>query len=74
MRDQTDVRAGTTLATGAVNHSPFQLSRVYAQGWNAARRLPVNIRVDPKTIADLNPHESEPERTRWNEGFLKASE
>ena len=74
MPDRADVRAGMIPAASAVNHSPFQLSRVYAQGWNAARRLPANIRVDPKTIADLNPHKSEPERTRWNEGFLKASE
>lgn len=52
----------------------FRLSRVYAQGWNAARRLPANARTDPKTITALNPYTSEPERTRWNQGFANASE
>jgi hypothetical protein len=66
--------AGAKPVTIVADHGSFQLSRVYAQGWNAARRLPANARLDPKAIADLNPHKSEPERTRWSEGFLKASE
>ncbi|HEY2009562.1 MAG TPA: hypothetical protein VGH23_11265 [Rhizomicrobium sp.] len=60
-----------TIETGA---DSFQLSRVYAQGWNTARRLPANVRADPKTMADLNPYTAEPERTRWNQGFASASE
>jgi hypothetical protein len=60
-----------TIAAGA---DSFQLSRVYAQGWNTARRLSANIRADPKTMADLNPYTAEPERTRWNQGFASASE
>lgn len=59
-----------TIAAGA---DAFRLSRVHAQGWNAARRLPANIRADAKTIADLNPYTAEPERTRWNQGFASAS-
>ena len=40
----------------------FRLSRVYAQGWNAARTL-------QKTV---NPYEAEPERSRWQAGFTGA--
>jgi len=60
--------------TKVVDYTSFQLSRVYAQGWNAARRLPADARLDAKAIAKLNPHMSDPERTRWSEGFSKASE
>lgn len=60
--------------TIAADPTSFQLSRVYAQGWNAAKRLSANIRTDPKTMADLNPYTVEPERTRWNQGFASALE
>jgi hypothetical protein len=52
----------------------FRLSRVYAQGWNAARQLPANVQPDAKTMTTLNPYTSEPERTSWNRGFANASE
>lgn len=58
----------------AVDYDSFRLSRIYAQGWNAARRLPSNARTDPKTIAKLNPHKSELARIRWTDGFLQALE
>lgn len=45
----------------------YRLSRVYAEGWNCARAGPAN-----KGIAS-NPYVTEPERTRWNEGYAKAS-
>ena len=51
----------------------FRLSRVYAQGWNAARQLSANIRADAAAMAALNPYTSEPERTRWDQGFDNAS-
>ena len=60
--------------TKVVDYNAFQLSRVYAQGWNAARRLTADARADAKAIAELNPYQSEPQRTRWTEGFSKASE
>jgi hypothetical protein len=60
--------------TSTIDRASFHLSRIYAQGWNAARELPANIRSDSAAIAGLNPHQSEPERTRWNDGFFKASE
>ncbi len=52
----------------------FRLSRVYAEGWNAARRLPANIRPEASTMTTINPYTSEPERTSWNQGFANASE
>ena len=60
--------------TKVVEHTSFQLSRVYAQGWNAGKRLPADDRRDAKAVAELNPYKSEPERTRWAEGFIKGSE
>ncbi|HWF64183.1 MAG TPA: hypothetical protein VN685_06195 [Rhizomicrobium sp.] len=61
--------------TKVVDYTSFQLSRIYAQGWNAAKRLPAaDARLDAKAIAELNPYKSEPERTRWTEGFFKAAE
>ena len=47
----------------------FRLSRVYAEGWNAARDLNLE-----KAGATPNPYPNEPERTRWNEGFTKAAD
>lgn len=60
--------------TKTIDRTSFRLSRIYAQGWNAARELPANARADAAAMAGLNPHKSEPERTRWNDGFFKASE
>ena len=49
--------------------SAFQRSRIYAQGWNAAR--------GPRTSGVLskdavNPYSSEPEKSRWDEGYANA--
>jgi hypothetical protein len=44
----------------------FRHSRIYAQGWNAARV--VTLKGGPPG----NPYLSEPERSRWNEGFAQA--
>ena len=46
----------------------FRQSRIYAQGWNAARI----VTLKGKTPG--NPYPSEPERSRWNEGFAQALE
>jgi len=44
----------------------FRLSRIYAEGWNFAR-------MDlPKKEITSNPYVSEPERTRWLDGYKKA--
>ncbi len=46
----------------------FQYSRIYAQGWNAARIDSVTSKA-----AVRNPYPSEPERSRWQQGFAAAS-
>ncbi|HEX3432106.1 MAG TPA: hypothetical protein VHT03_14595 [Rhizomicrobium sp.] len=52
----------------------FHLSRVEAEGWNAARRVPVAhlAAFNDAKVAALNPYPGEPERCRWNAGFTKA--
>ena len=49
--------------------SAFQRSRIYAQGWNAARgpRTGSALRQDA-----ANPYSTEPEKSRWNEGYANA--
>jgi len=55
------------------SNSEFRLSRIYAQGWNAARTL-VKSGDDAADAAKLNPYRSGSERARWHEGFTKALE
>ena len=52
----------------------FRLSRVEAEGWNTARRVPLAAlsQLDNEKIARLNPYTSDPEQTRWNAGFANA--
>lgn len=45
----------------------YRLSRIYAEGWNRARS------TAPGNDIASNPYATEPERTRWNEGYVKAS-
>lgn len=51
--------------------SEFQLSRVYAQGWNAARKARQE-RADPRDEA-AGPYAADPERARWKQGFVDGS-
>jgi hypothetical protein len=55
-------------------NTAFKLSRIYAEGWNAANRLSANESDDFELwrVAALNPYVIEPERSRWSEGFAKA--
>jgi hypothetical protein len=57
--------------TGA---NAFLLSRIEAQGWNAAQRVMTSESraPDDARIAKLNPHPSDPERARWHTGFKNA--
>ncbi len=48
--------------------SAFRRSRIYAQGWKAARE-PRTRGALPK---DVNPYPSEPEKSRWDEGYANA--
>ena len=52
----------------------FRLSRVYAQGWNAANGLSMDERdgLEQRCIEARNPFASDPERSRWSEGFMEA--
>jgi hypothetical protein len=43
--------------------SDFRQSRIYAEGWKAARG---------PTKSARNPYASEPERSRWFEGYIKG--
>jgi hypothetical protein len=49
--------------------SAFRRSRIYAQGWNAARELRTGgvLRKDV-----INPYAAEPEKSRWDEGYANA--
>jgi hypothetical protein len=52
--------------THTAKATPFHLSRIYAQGWNAARGA---WRIGG---APDNPYDVEPERSRWQAGFHNA--
>ena len=49
--------------------SAFRYSRIYAQGWNAARGPRTRSTLRPDVA---NPYSSEPEKCRWNEGYANA--
>ena len=64
-------RLAGALETGFVaDSSAFRLSRIQAEGWNAARHAPADL-SDAK-IAALNPHKKDPEAARWLAGFRNA--
>ena len=52
----------------------FHLSRVQAEGWNAARRMGLDdlAQIDAAKIALLNPYAKNAERARWSAGFSNA--
>lgn len=57
-----------------VDNSAFQLSRIYSQGWNAAKKLVADggHDADAKTAAALNPYRTAEESARWARGFTEA--
>ena len=59
-----------------MDSSAFQLSRIYRQGWNAAKKLVADgaVDADAKTGAALNPYRTRTaeERERWAQGFNDA--
>ena len=59
---------------GLTNLTAFRLSRVFAQGWNRAHELSAKDRAYVDLCGEdvLNPYASEPERSRWSEGFSRA--
>jgi hypothetical protein len=54
--------------------SAFRLSRIFAEGWNAAHKLSSgeSAGLDRDKMNTLNPYAADPERARWNEGFSSA--
>jgi len=57
------------------NSNAFDLSRIQAEGWNAARKyLASGNPGDVKAIAALNPYRAPLERSRWYTGFNTAVE
>ena len=49
-----------------VSHT-FRSSRIFAEGWNAARAHSLESGGE-----HLNPYAPGPEHARWNEGFTQA--
>lgn len=45
--------------------TPFHLSRIHAQGWNAGRTAWTGD-------APANPYSTEPQRSRWQTGFSSS--
>jgi len=63
------------MCMGANDAEAYRLSRIQAEGWNAAHRIAARTfdRLDGTThIESLNPYKSDPERTRWSIGFTSA--
>lgn len=52
----------------------YRLSRIQAEGWNAARSVSGDDLADFDTakIEALNPYPADPERARWLTGFKSA--
>jgi len=53
--------------TDIFSAAAFRQSRIYAEGWNAARSASQKA---GETVP--NPYTKEPERSRWLEGFTQA--
>jgi len=55
-------------------NSAFRLSRIQAEGWKAARGLPLigHETFTAAKIDRINPYLTAPERCRWAEGFASA--
>jgi hypothetical protein len=56
--------------------TPFQLSRVYAAGWNTGMSCAADEDADALAARGeaLNPHDAPAARARWTQGFSDAIE
>jgi hypothetical protein len=61
---------------GPVEINDFQLSRIYSQGWNAARKLLAGGKshLEAADAAARNPYPTGQENLRWTKGFMEALE
>lgn len=59
-----------------MNSKAFLLSRIYSQGWNAAKKMMADgsREADEKTAAALNPYRTIEESARWAKGFNEATQ
>ena len=56
-----------------LDDTAFKLSRIYAEGWNAARKISAKGQsLTPEDGAGLNPYGADPQRARWRDGFSGA--
>jgi hypothetical protein len=72
---QSAASSATTRASHAASSSEaYRLSRIQADGWNAAHRIGASAldKLDEMQIESLNPYASDPERVRWHAGFASA--
>jgi hypothetical protein len=76
---QSSRRSSASAVTAVVRKrasagEAYRLSRIQAEGWNAAHRIAASTldRLDETQIELLNPYVSDPERTRWSAGFTSA--
>ena len=53
-----------------IDSTPFRLSRIYAQGWNAARQMRLE-RAEAEGV--VVPYAADPERASWQRGFADGS-
>jgi hypothetical protein len=58
----------------SADESAFVLSRIYSQGWNAAKKM---LASGTQEIAELqadavNPYRSGKQQSRWMKGFMEA--
>lgn len=75
VRSASAHRAGASpVCKTASAGEAYRLSRIQAEGWNAAHRIAASTldALDGAQIESLNPYASAPERTRWNAGFRSA--
>ena len=57
-----------------MGNDDFRLSRIEAEGWNAAQRYMADESAKPDDIrvADFNPYAGGAARSRWAAGFRNA--
>jgi len=73
------MRFGLQRPTPGEKESPvetntFQLSRIYSQGWNAAKKLLAagKSNLDATDAEARNPYPTGQESSRWTKGFMDA--
>lgn len=62
------------MSPGVTAREAYRLSRIQAEGWNAAHRIAASTLDGPDgmQIEPLNPYAADPERIRWSAGFTSA--